>query len=127
MNIEFDSNDLEGFSSSGEKCLKGEVEEYKKQLIKESRRLESSRNSGEATEITASMVKDAGTLLGINGYPKKGWKYTLFAFGATVGNLLVGLVFDLDRFSTPQYGLGMSFLIASVLIITYTHIRGEFS
>ncbi|KDR87687.1 hypothetical protein L905_18980 [Agrobacterium sp. TS43] len=103
--ISIPDSDLEGFSQHARDEIVKHGEAYVKELIKEAYRLEASKNlSGGPPEVTQSMVVSASHYQQ-NYQPAAKSKFQKFlSFATSLLGLLIGGMWDYDKFSqSAQY------------------------
>lgn len=95
-------------------------------LIEESNRLESSRNTtGDDPQVTSSMVNDASVLI-LRGLsqPRRGVGIKILRVAAAVSSLLVGVLYDPDKLQSAEYMLLFILIVtAAILTVTISTIR----
>lgn len=126
MDIEISDNDLKGFNNQAKAKLSEAANEFIGDLIEESNRLESTRNTtGSDPEITSSMVNDARVLIrrGL-AQPKKGMGLKMLRIAAAVLSLLVGVLYDSEKLQSGGYMLLFIGVITSaILTVTISTIK----
>lgn len=126
MDIEISDNDLKGFNNQAKAKLSEAATEFIGDLIEESNRLESTRNTtGSDPEITSSMVNDARVLIrrGL-AQPKKGMGLKILRIAAAVLSLLVGVLYDSEKLQSGGYMLLFIGVITSaILTVTISTIK----
>lgn len=126
MNIEISDSSLKGFNDQAKAKLSEATFEFVEDLIEESNRLESSRNTtGNDPEITSSMVNDAQVLIrrGLT-QPKKGLGLKILRIVAAVLSLLVGILYDSTKLQSGGYMLIFIVVItAAILTVTISTIK----
>jgi hypothetical protein len=126
MEIIIPDDDLKGFNEKAKSKLKEASKEFVNDLIEESNRLESSRNtSGDDPEITSSMVNDAIILIrrGL-AQPKKNLLIKGLRVLAAVLSLLVGVLYDKTKLQDSGYMfLFIAVITAAILTVTVATIK----
>lgn len=128
MEIQISEDDLKGFNDKAKDKLSEAATEFIGDLIEESNRLESSRNTtGDDPEITSSMVNDARVLIrrGL-AQPKKGIGLKIFRVAAAVLSLLVGVLYDSTKLQSGGYMLlFIGVITAAILTVTISTIKEQ--
>lgn len=126
MDIEISNDDLKGFNNQAKAKLSEAATEFIGDLIEESNRLESSRNTtGNDPEITSSMVNDARVLIrrGLT-QPKMGMGLKILRIAAAVLSLLVGVLYDSEKLQSGGYMLlFIGVITAAILTVTISMIK----
>ncbi|MCF5716794.1 hypothetical protein GS629_00415 [Aeromonas veronii] len=126
MDINISNEDLKGFNEQAKAKLAEAATEFIGDLIEESNRLESSRNtSGNEPEITSSMVNDARILIrrGLT-QPKKDFGLKILRIAAAVLSLLVGVLYDSEKLQSGGYMLlFIGVITAAILTVTISTIK----
>lgn len=126
MDIEISDGSLKGFNDQAKAKLSEAAVEFVEDLIEESNRLESSRNTtGNDPEITSSMVNDAQVFIrrGLT-QPKKGLGLKILRIAAAVLSLLVGVLYDSTKLQSGGYMLIFIVVItAAILTVTISTIK----
>ncbi|MFY0668754.1 MAG: hypothetical protein JXQ95_12045 [Alteromonas stellipolaris] len=126
MDIKISENDLKGFNNQAKAKLSEATNEYIGDLIEESNRLESSRNTtGSDPEITSSMVNDARVLIrrGLT-QPQKGMGLKILRVASAVLSLLVGVLYDSEKLQSGGYMLlFIGVITAAILTVTISTIK----
>lgn len=126
MDIEILDENLKGFNSQAKVKLSEATTEFAGDLIEESNRLESSRNTtGNEPEITSSMVNDAQVLIrrGLT-QPKKGIGLKILRVVAAVLSLLVGVLYDSTKLQNGGYMLlFIGVITAAILTVTISMFK----
>jgi hypothetical protein len=126
MQIDIPDGDLNGFNSKAKEKLDESAKEFVGDLIEESNRIESARNtSGNEPEITSSMVNDARVLIrrGLS-QPKKNMNVRSIRVVAAILSLLVGMLYDSTKLQDSGYMLLFIFVItAAILTVTISTIK----
>lgn len=126
MDINISNEDLKGFNEQAKAKLSEAATEFIGDLIEESNRLESSRNtSGNDPEITSSMVNDARILIrrGL-AQPKKDFGLKILRIAAAVLSLLVGVLYDSEKLQSGGYMLlFIGVITAAILTVTISTIK----
>ena len=126
MDIEILDENLKGFNSQAKVKLSEATTEFAGDLIEESNRLESSRNTtGNEPEITSSMVNDAQVLIrrGLT-QPKKGIGLKILRVVAAVLSLLVGVLYDSTKLQNGGYMLlFIGVITAAILTVTISTFK----
>jgi len=126
MEIIVPDDDLKGFNEKAKSKLEEASKEFVNDLIEESNRLESSRNtSGDDPEITSSMVNDAIILIrrGL-AQPKKNLLIKGLRVLAAVLSLLVGVLYDKTKLQDSGYMfLFIAVITAAILTVTIATIK----
>ena len=126
MDIEILDENLKGFNSQAKIKLSEATTEFAGDLIEESNRLESSRNTtGNEPEITSSMVNDAQVLIrrGLT-QPKKGIGLKILRVVAAVLSLLVGVLYDSTKLQNGGYMLlFIGVITAAILTVTISTFK----
>lgn len=128
MEIQISENDLKGFNNKAKGKLSEAATEFVGDLIEESNRLESTRNTtGDDPEITSSMVNDARILIrrGLT-QPKKGIGLKALRISAAVLSLLVGMLYDSTKLQSSGYMVFFIVVItAAILTVTISTIKEQ--
>ncbi|MHB8138384.1 MAG: hypothetical protein ACYDGO_08350 [Smithellaceae bacterium] len=126
MEIKVSDDVLKGFNDKAKDKLSEAATGFIDDLIEESNRLESSRNTtGDEPEITSSMVNDASILIrrGL-AQPKKGIGLTILRVAAAVLPLLVGILYNSARLQDGAYMLlFIGVVTAAILTVTISIIK----
>lgn len=126
MEVKILEKDLEGFNEKAKKKLIEASEEFIRDLIEESNRIESARNSTSTDpEITSSMVNDATVLLrrGLS-QPRKSIGIKSLRVVAAVLSLLVGILYDSTKLQNSGYMLlFIGIITAAILTVTISIIK----
>ncbi|WP_152607704.1 hypothetical protein [Aeromonas hydrophila] len=126
MDINISNEDLNGFNEQAKAKLSEAATEFIGDLIEESNRLESSRNtSGNDPEITSSMVNDARILIrrGL-AQPKENFGLKILRIAAAVLSLLVGVLYDSEKLQSGGYMLlFIGVITAAILTVTISTIK----
>lgn len=126
MEIDIPDDDLKGFNAKAKEKLDESAKEFVGDLIEESNRIESARNtSGNDPEITSSMVNDARVLIrrGLS-QPKKNMNVRLLRVVAAILSLLVGMLYDSTKLQDSGYMLLFIVVItAAILTVTISTIK----
>ena len=120
MEIIIPEEDLNGFNENAKGKLSEASNEFIGDLIAESNRLESSRNTtGNDPEITSSMVNDAKILIrrGLIK-PKKSIGIKIIRVIATILFLLVGIMYDSKKLQNSSHMLLFIFIITAAILTT---------
>lgn len=126
MEIKIPKKDLYGFNVKAKEKLEEASKEFINDLIEESNRVESSRNStSNDPEITSSMVNDAEVLIrrGLSK-SKNSIRFKLLRVAAAVLSLSVGILYDSTKLQNSEYMLLFIFVItATILTVTISVIK----
>lgn len=118
MQLDIDDKSQKGFNDPAKASLKKATLQFAEELIKESNRIEASRNpaSGDP-QVTSSMVDDANVLVrrGL-GRPRKKPGVKLFRIVAAVLSLVVGFTYDAAKLQDKTYMLIFVILVAVAII-----------
>ncbi|MCP5381807.1 MAG: hypothetical protein H6912_05500 [Kordiimonadaceae bacterium] len=127
MNIEFDESELTGFNDQAKDTLVDKTRLFATDLIEESNRLESNRNSsGGAPEITSSNVIHANIFLRELLSPKKKKiSHKTLLISSSIAPLFVGLMYDKDKLQDGLYFIGFIIMIAVSILLTTVSIFKE--
>ncbi len=126
MEITILEKDLKGFNEKAKEKLIEASKEFISDLIEESNRIESARNStSNDPEVTSSMVNDAKVLIRRGIYkPKINIGVKLLRVAAAVFPLLVGILYDSTRLQNSGYMLLFIIVITTaILIVTISIIK----
>lgn len=128
MEIQISEVDLKGFNDRAKEKLSEAATAFIGDLIEESNRLESSRNTtGDEPEITSSMVNDAQILIrrGL-AKPRKGFGLKVLRVAAAVLSLLVGVLYDTTKLQSGGYMLlFIGVITAAILTVTISIIKEQ--
>ncbi|MDD5759591.1 MAG: hypothetical protein PHI06_10990 [Desulfobulbaceae bacterium] len=126
MQIQIPEDSLNGFNDKAKEKLSEAATEFVGDLIEESNRIESSRNTtGNDPEITSSMVNDARVLIrrGLS-QPKKGIGLKILRIASAILSLLVGVLYDSAKLQSGGYMLiFIGVITASILTVTISTIK----
>lgn len=126
IDINIPDQDIKGFNFQARDKLKHSVGEFVSDLIEESNRIESGRNttSGDP-EITSSMVNDAKILI-LRGLvqPKKGILTKITRIAASILSLVVGIMYNPSKLQDSGYMLLFIIVVtAAILSVTIATIK----
>lgn len=116
MEIEINDNNLSGFNKNAQNELKKVATEYIDDVIEESNRIESSRNTtGKNPEITSSMINDANILIrrGLS-QPKKKIGIRILKVAGVLLSVVSGLLYDSTKLQNSGY------MVLFIVVITCT-------
>ena len=126
MEIDVDDNDLAGFNVNAKEELKKSAKEYINDVIEESNRIESSRNSTSNTpEITSSMINDAKILIrrGL-AMPKKKIGTKILRVISAILSVVSGSLYDTIKLQDSRYMvLFIVVITATILTVTISTIK----
>tara|TARA_R110000851_G_scaffold331929_1_gene506958 strand:+ start:3776 stop:4162 length:387 start_codon:yes stop_codon:yes gene_type:complete len=128
MEIKIPEGDLKGFNDRAKGKLSEATTVFITDLIEESNRLESSRNTtGDEPEITSSMVNDAQVLIrrGL-ARPKRSTGIKILRVIAAVLSLLVGILYDSEKLQSGVYMLlFIAVITGAILTVTISTIKEQ--
>lgn len=127
MQIEVDDKTLAGFNDPAKAELKKSGVEFLEELVKESNRIEASRNPSSGNpQITSSMVGDAAVLIrrGLS-QPKKRIGSKLLRVVAAILSLAVGFTYDATKLQDKTYMLVFVIVVAAAIIAVTVSIIME--
>lgn len=126
MEINIPDQDLSGFNQKAKDKLIEATKDFVSDLIEESNRLESTRNTaGDEPEIISSMVNDARVLIrrGLS-QPKKSMGMKTLRVIAAALSLLVGILYDPTELQSSGYMLlFIAVITAAILTVTISTIK----
>lgn len=128
IDIKIPDKDLEGFNTQAKEELTKSINEFTKDLISESNRIEASVNStAKGPEITSSIVADAQVLIRHKiSKPKKSFWKVVLKIGASVASLLAGVMYQKDKLQESGYLVLYIIVIAvAILLTTITVIKED--
>ena len=127
MEIKIDINDLKGFNEKAKEQLIETVKTYIDDVIKESNRIEVSRNTtnNNIPEITSSMVNDAGILIRRgHAFPKKRLGIKILRVFAAVVSAIPGFLYDSTKLQNSGYmALFIIAITIAILAVTISTIK----
>lgn len=126
IEISIPDKDIVGFNGYAKTKMEESVSEYATALIEESNRIESGRsNTGNAPEITSSMVNDAKILLGRGLIqPKQKWGIKILRVIASILSLTVGIMYDTAELQDSTYMfLFIAVITAAIFSVTVVTIK----
>ncbi|MEI7868981.1 MAG: hypothetical protein WCI11_13915 [Candidatus Methylumidiphilus sp.] len=118
MQIDIDDKSLAGFNDPAKEELKKSAIQFTEDLLKESFRIEASRNSSSGNpQVTSSMVSDATVLIrrGLAQPKKKLW-VQLLRIAAAILSLAVGFTYDATKLQDKTYMLVFVIVVAFAII-----------
>lgn len=118
MQIDVDDNSLAGFNDPAKNELKKSAVEFVEELIKESNRIEATRNPASGNpQVTSSMVLDAAILVrrGLS-QPKKKLGVKVLRIVSAVLSLAVGFAYDAAKLQDKTYMLVFVIVVAAAII-----------
>lgn len=126
MEIEIEEDDLAGFNVNAHNELKKAAKEYIDDVIEESNRIESARNStSNNPEITSSMVNDAKILIrrGLS-QPKKKIGVRIVRIVGAILSVVSGVLYDSTKLQDSWYMvLFIGVITATILTVTISTIK----
>ncbi len=126
IEINIPDSDISGFNDKAQDKLKSATTEFIADIIEESNRIESGRNTTQGSpEITSSMVNDAKVLIrrGL-AIPKKNRRLRILRIAVAVLSLLVGIMYDKAKLQSGGYMLFFVLLIAAtILCVTISTLK----
>lgn len=121
MQIDIEERNLSGFNDHAKTALKKSISDFSEELIKESNRIESSRNpSSDSPQVTSGIVNDA-TVLIRRGLvqPKKKTRVVVCRIISAIFSLLVGIIYDATKLQDKIYML-VFIIVVVIAIISLT-------
>lgn len=121
MLIDIEDRNLLGFNQPAKDELKKSATDFIDELIKESNRIESSRNPSSGNpQITSGMVTDA-TVFVRRGLiqPKKKIRVKVLRVISAIVSLLVGIIYDATKLQDKTYML-IFIVVVAITIISVT-------
>ncbi|EML3652843.1 MULTISPECIES: hypothetical protein [Enterobacterales] len=121
MQIDIEDRNLLGFNQPAKDELKKSATDFIDELIKESNRIESSRNPSSGNpQITSGMVTDA-TVFVRRGLiqPKKKIRVKVLRVISAIVSLLVGIIYDATKLQDKTYML-IFIVVVAIAIISVT-------
>lgn len=121
MQIDIEDRNLLGFNQPAKDELKKSATDFIDELIKESNRIESSRNPSSGNpQITSEMVTDA-TVFVRRGLiqPKKKIRVKVLRVISAIVSLLVGIIYDATKLQDKTYML-IFIVVVAIAIISVT-------
>ncbi|ENJ6308877.1 MULTISPECIES: hypothetical protein [Citrobacter] len=121
MQIDIEDRNLLGFNQPAKDELKKSATDFIDELIKESNRIESSRNPSSGNpQITSGMVTDA-TVFVRRGLiqPKKKIRVKVLRVISAIVSLLVGIIYDATKLQDKTYML-IFIVVVAITIISVT-------
>ena len=121
MQIDIEDRNLLGFNQPAKDELKKSATDFIEELIKESNRIESSRNPSSGNpQITSGMVTDA-TVFVRRGLiqPKKKIRVKVLRVISAIVSLLVGIIYDATKLQDKTYML-IFIVVVAIAIISVT-------
>lgn len=118
MQIDIDDKTIAGFNDPAKAELKKAGLEFLEELVRESNRIEASRNPSSGTpQVTSSIVIDAAVLIrrGLS-QPKKRIGSKLLRIAAAVLSLVVGFAYDATKLQDKTYMLIFVIVVALAII-----------